>query len=161
MELAMSQSEKGVWDVDHEEEQKGLFLICLEASLGNVKEACEIAGIGRTQFYHWRRTDKEFKQATLDVKEGLIDLAEQKLMEKVEEGVMDAIKFFLKCQGKDRGWVERKEISGAGGGPIKIVRELPKEQLEALKDAARHGARRIVQDLYKDGEPKLLEDGSG
>ncbi len=36
----------------------------------------------------------------------------------IQAGKEASIFFFLKCRAKDRGYVERSEITGAGGGPI-------------------------------------------
>lgn len=46
------------------------------------------------------------------------DLAESKLIEQINEGNMTAIIFYLKTKAKARGYVERLEQTGAGGGPL-------------------------------------------
>jgi len=55
-------------------------------------------------------------------REGVLDLAETKLIEAIRDGDMAAIKFYLTTIGKRRGYTERQEIehTGAGGGPIVI-----------------------------------------
>jgi len=55
-----------------------------------------------------------------DTKEQNLDLAETKLLSAVKEGAPWAICFYLKCQGKQRGYVERQEVVGADNKPIKI-----------------------------------------
>lgn len=54
----------------------------------------------------------------------MVDVAEQKLMRAVERGEAWAISMVLKTLGKRRGYVERKEYTGARGGPIRQVREI-------------------------------------
>ena len=45
-----------------------------------------------------------------EVKETALDIAEDKLMGLIRDGNLGAICFFLKCQGKHRGYVERQKI---------------------------------------------------
>ena len=47
-----------------------------------------------------------------------IDLAESKLYEMIKSGDKIAIIFFLNCQGKARGYVERQELTGKEGVPL-------------------------------------------
>ena len=49
------------------------------------------------------------------------DLAEGKLILAIQSGNLKAILFYLKTKGKDRGYVERSEWTGLGGGPIKVA----------------------------------------
>lgn len=44
------------------------------------------------------------------LREKNVDRAERSLMRLVDEGDLGAVIFFLKCQGKSRGWVERSEL---------------------------------------------------
>jgi hypothetical protein len=48
----------------------------------------------------------------------LVDTAESKLHAAVQKGAPWAICFTLKCLGKDRGYIERQEHTGAGGVPL-------------------------------------------
>ena len=59
------------------------------------------------------------QKAYEETRQELIDLAESKLRQKVEKGADWAIKWVLATLGKDRGWVERKEVTGAEGGPVR------------------------------------------
>lgn len=49
----------------------------------------------------------ELLETFLEVREKYLDFAEAKLLGLVKQGELEAIKFWLKCQGKDRGWTER------------------------------------------------------
>jgi hypothetical protein len=53
-----------------------------------------------------------------------LDLAESKHLEEVKKGNYDAIRFHLRCKGKHRGYVERQELTGEGGGPLKQTIEV-------------------------------------
>ena len=90
-------------------EQKKLFLSVFEKKGGNPTSSCIAAGIGRSTYYAWLESDKEFAEAVHNVKESLIDMAESKLLESIQGGNLTATIFYLKTQGKDRGYVERTE----------------------------------------------------
>lgn len=52
--------------------------------------------------------------------EGLIDLAEVKLIKAIESGDLSAIKFYLTTKGKRRGYTEKVQMehTGKDGGPV-------------------------------------------
>lgn len=53
-------------------------------------------------------------------RETMLDNAESILYKKVLEGSTVELLFFLKTQGKDRGYTERQELTGANGGAIVV-----------------------------------------
>ena len=58
------------------------------------------------------------KAACKDIEDRLLDFTEGQLQAKIHEGSMAAITFYLRTKGKSRGYVERGEVTGAGGGPL-------------------------------------------
>mgnify|MGYP001560853237 CR=1 FL=1 len=56
-----------------------------------------------------------------------VDVAELKLYDQTLAGEPWAVQFTLKTIGKDRGYSERQEVTGEGGGPqvIKVVYDNP------------------------------------
>ena len=48
----------------------------------------------------------------------IVDLAENKLFNEINEGNLTAVIFALKTLGKSRGYIERAEHTGADGGPL-------------------------------------------
>ena len=60
------------------------------------------------------RLQKHLKQ----IREDSLDFVEGKLFENIREGNTSSIIFYLKCQGKSRGYVERVETTGVDGGAI-------------------------------------------
>lgn len=68
---------------------------------------------------NWEQT----KQAIDDENEAILDLAESKTYEAINNGDMSAARFILMTKGKHRGYTERQEISGKDGGEI-IIKEV-------------------------------------
>ncbi len=89
--------------------KKELFLQGLELNLGNISAACNQANISRQTYYRWIE-DESFSELCDNIKEGLIDLAENQLLNKINKGDITAIIFFLKCKGKKRGYTEKQEV---------------------------------------------------
>ena len=60
------------------------------------------------------KRDPELKAAYDSEKESVLDFAETKLISQMQSGNMTALIFYLKCQGKARGYVEKSytEVSG-------------------------------------------------
>jgi hypothetical protein len=98
-------------------------LLALRECDGLIKPAAEVLGCGRRTIYRWRDKYPEVQQAIDDSREDLIDDAESALARKIRAEDLGAICFFLKTQGKKRGYVERQETSGPDGEPMKIVIE--------------------------------------
>lgn len=60
------------------------------------------------------------KQAQLDAREKMGDTAETKLFEAIKRGDFPAISLYLRTVHKQRGYVERQEVTGENGAPIQI-----------------------------------------
>lgn len=68
-------------------------------------------------------------------RESILDLAEDKLVTNIREGDNCSILFYLKCKGKQRGYVERNEIQHSGkvtNTVIQVSDEETKKHLEEL-----------------------------
>lgn len=87
---------------------------------GFVSVAARQLGVTRKAVYNAINKYDSVREAVTDARENMTDLAEGKLVEQINEGNTTAIIFYLKTQGKQRGYVERHELTGAGGGPITI-----------------------------------------
>lgn len=118
------------------QKDKEKLLNCLRETSGIVQFACEKAGISRTTYYNWYDDDDIFRERADDIKELQIDVAEAALLKKIKAEDTTAIIFYLKTQGRDRGYTERKEITGVNGDPIKIgnfdISHLPEETRKML-----------------------------
>ena len=94
--------------------KKEIFLQAFKSNLGHITMSCEAANIHRQTYYNWVEKDNSFKEQCDNVEAGLIDLAENKLLEKIKDDKsphqMTAIIFFLKTKGKSRGYDEKHQI---------------------------------------------------
>jgi hypothetical protein len=92
----------------------------LEESKGLIAPAARALGCSRDTIRSYLEEYTAVAQAKLDQREAVTDMAENSLYEAIRRGEAWAVCFYLKCIAKDRGYVERAEVSGAGGGPVKI-----------------------------------------
>lgn len=95
--------------------------------------AAQVLGCAPNTIKNYVLRYKELAELELELRETHLDLAESKLLSAIKDGNMTAIIFFLKCQGKSRGYIERQEsrvdIAGvAGAHPVVVY--LPKEEPE-------------------------------
>lgn len=102
------------------EQHKKAVLSALEKSLGVVTTACKNAGVGRTQFYKWLKSDKKFRASVEDIENIALDFAESQLHQQIQGGNTSATIFYLKTKGRNRGYVERQEIAGVADQPVEI-----------------------------------------
>ena len=105
------------------EHKKKALLDALEKSLGVVTTACKKVGIGRTMFYEYMK-DNNFREQVDDLQNVALDFAESQLHKQIQDGNTAATIFYLKTKGKNRGYVERHEITGAEGLPNDIKIEI-------------------------------------
>lgn len=67
----------------------------------------------------------------------LVDIAELKLWQSIQNGEPWGITLALKTLGKSRGYVERTEVTGQDGGPIPLTLEVRLAQAITQLDQAR------------------------
>lgn len=80
-------------------------------------------GVSRTTVWRYSKQHPTIRQAFDEERETLLDLAEKKLFEHVQRGSIPAIMFVLKTLGRTRGYVERQEVAGVDGEPLKVIIE--------------------------------------
>jgi len=90
--------------------QKASMIEALEKSLGVVTMACRLVGIDRSTHYQWMKEDRDYKQKCDDLKNVALDFAESQLHNRIKSNDTGAIIFFLKTQGKARGYIEKSEF---------------------------------------------------
>lgn len=90
---------------------------------GNVAAIARALGVNRSTVWARVQESANLQAALESARETMLDNAESVLYKKVLEGSTPELIFFLKTQGKGRGYVEKvhQEITGANGGPILIA----------------------------------------
>jgi len=113
----------------------------IEPNKGNVAAIARRLGVSRGTVWNRCNESPTLMAALEDARESMLDNAESILYKKVLEGSTVELLFFLKTIGRNRGYVERQELTGANGEPIKHqdVSELTDEDLERI--AAGSGTR--------------------
>ena len=71
--------------------------------------------------------------------EAMTDFAENKLYELIKEGDKTAIIFYLKCKAKNRGYVERQEMTGKDGQPLSGKVEPLEVTIKVIDPGAKKG----------------------
>jgi len=103
-------------------DNKAKFLAAYRKAASNMSSACESVGISRNTVEQvWMKKDAAFAASVNEQKERMIDFVESALMKNIIAGNVVAQIFFLKCQGKIRGYVERQEITGKDGESLDVV----------------------------------------
>ncbi len=92
----------------------------LEASHGLLSMAATRLGCSSICVSTYLARYPAIKECQQRCKDAVTDLAEDKLYQAVKQGKAWAICFYLKTQGKSRGYIERQEVTGEGGGPVLI-----------------------------------------
>ena len=96
------------------------IIAALGESHGMIAPAARSLGCSRDTIRRYLAEYAEIAQAIADEREATTDLAENKLRDAIIRGEAWAICFYLKCMAKDRGYVERAELTGGNGAPVKI-----------------------------------------
>jgi len=90
--------------------KKAAMIEALEKAMGIVTTACKQVGINRTTHYEWYNTDESYKAQVDSLQDMVLDFAESKLHQSIQNGSDTATIFFLKTKGKKRGYIERTEV---------------------------------------------------
>jgi hypothetical protein len=99
----------------------------LIASGGFISRSAEMLNMTQQGVRTRINKSPELLEIKASIRAKYLDLAESKVITAVNNGAPWAICFYLKCQGKERGWVEtsKHEITGAEGGAIKTEEQKP------------------------------------
>lgn len=91
----------------YSKKDKDAFLTVLERNGGNIHDACKSVGVSRRTIYKWKDSEDWFKERVEDIREISIDNVESALYKSAIEGNTTAQIFYLKTQGKSRGYIEQ------------------------------------------------------
>lgn len=92
----------------------------LRACGGNITEAAQRLEINRRAFYRKFYSIEAVKEAVTEIRAELLDLSESTLIGMVRAKDRESTKFYLKCFGKERGWVESVRVEGKDGGALVV-----------------------------------------
>ena len=98
--------------------QAAQVIEALKRARGIKAIAAKILGCSRQTVDNYIERYATVRAAYEEQRETLVDVAEGKLIAKLDEDEWAAIKFILMTLGKSRGYTERQEITGAEGGPL-------------------------------------------
>jgi hypothetical protein len=120
-----------------------MFISILIQVNGNISKACKISGIARQTYYNWLEDeDSDFADQIAGVQfeavERRIDLAEEKLDQRLDLGSGPDVRFVLKTLGAKRGYGKKSEITinqGEGFQGMEWPDETPDlDEWEATRD---------------------------
>ncbi len=121
---------------------KKRFLNALRKSLGIVSSAAKLCGLSFQTHRRYKLEDEEYRRAVEEIEEMVLDYAESKLLELINEKNVAAVIFFCKTKGKKRGYIEQP---GYEVPPDESEFKMPK--IEIVKDID-----------YEDVTPKRIEE---
>jgi len=103
------------------------YALAIRESKGLVSHAARRLGVTDEAMRQRLLRSPSLQQIRAEAREAMLDVAESSLFQRVEEGESWAVVFYLKTQGRDRGYVERSEEHRAVTGDIRI-------RIEAVDD---------------------------
>jgi hypothetical protein len=122
-------------DIQNSTLKKNAMLEALKKSLGIVTKAVEMVGIDRQTHYNWLKDDADYKAKVEALDDVVLDFAESKLHQSINNGSDTATIFFLKTKGKKRGYIEKQEITNTNLNVEvqEVTEEMQNELLNTLK----------------------------
>jgi len=94
------------------------FLEAIPGTGGIVTAIAKKVGCTWTTAKRYIDNHPTIQQAYNDECESVLDLAEAKTIQLIQAGDAQMIRYYLSTKGKRRGYVERQELAGAGGGEL-------------------------------------------
>ena len=92
----------------------------LHETSGLLTVAAAKAGVSYTTINRYVAGFTSVKEAAIEAHERMLDFAEGKLYSKIKDGDNTCIIFYLKTQGKARGYVERQEVANPEGESFRV-----------------------------------------
>lgn len=115
-----------------------LIVSALERSRGMVSIAARLLQCNRQTIYNAAKIHPEIKDAMDGERELMLDTAELKLIESVNKGQAWAVCFFLKTQGRKRGYIEKQDIGLEASTLEELVLLAQKRRAEGKTEKPEH-----------------------
>jgi len=90
--------------------KKEALLLSLEKNMGVVTVSCKAANLPRRTYYDWINEDDDFRKSVDELQNVALDFVESKLINQINDDNTTATIFYLKCKGRDRGYIERQDF---------------------------------------------------
>ena len=105
---------------------------------GLLSRAAELLNVGLPTLRMFLKRYTFLRDCLYDARESNLDIAEQSLIDMVKQRNVTATIFFLKCLGKDRGYIEMPKPGGTADKPLYIRLMLPEVdgKRKAVKEVA-------------------------
>lgn len=132
------------------------LIAAIQKANGFLTIAARSLGITYQAIWNRKKRDKKLRKAIKAMREKHLDMSEKKLLENIKKGKEPSIFFHLKCLGRERGYVERREITGAKGEAIQVsisiedrLKDIHKKRKEEANKAIERGEF-IGERIYAD-----------
>ena len=86
-----------------------LIIKVFRSTGGIMTVAATKLGINRRSLQNWVNDDPELKAARDEIREEITDLAEGVILTGIKNGSFEAARYYLKCHGTARGWIEKND----------------------------------------------------
>lgn len=131
------------------------FLATLRNS-GNVRLACQKAGIDRKTAYKWKERSREFREQWQEALDDACDVLEAEAWNRARGGSDLLLIFLLKAHRPDiYRETTRHEVTGAGGKPIQIkVAAIRQKRWKDIQPTL----RRVLMELPADKNEEICEE---
>lgn len=93
----------------------------LRKKAGNISAAAAALKVTRQTLHNHIKQDESLQKIVTDAREAMVDVAESEALKQIKLGNTAIIIFTLKTLGRNRGYVERQEITGKDGSPLEMI----------------------------------------
>ena len=117
--------------------KKDLLFEMAQKHHGNLKLIADKCNLTVRQVQWMYKNRKEFQEVVDTAREALYESAEEKLIQKIEDGSMNALQlFFTKSpQAKERGWGERTETQSVNLNLTDLEKATAAKQMLGIEDS--------------------------
>lgn len=164
--LAGMETGEGLSILDSKKPQAAITKLTNEEIIASIRRcrglyylAAEHLGVTKSALAYRITNDPELEAVAKDQRGKMLDKAETKLMEAVDNGEQWAIQLMLKTLGRDRGYVERQEVHSVNQVRLQVVEEIVDAHSapEVMISVTGAGMPNIT---YKPKLPESFDDGT-